>query len=579
MIETDVLIVGAGPAGATSALLLATYGIDNIVINKYGSTSPTARAHITNQRAMEILRDLDLEEEAKKQSTPQNLMGNHIYCESLAGRELGRLLTWYNRLDFKAEHDRASPCAVCDLPQSRMEPLLMQAAADRGARIRLHTEYMSLDQDSDGVTAKLKDRLTGEIYEVRAKYLIGADGGKSKIVQDLELPLEGRSNLSGAMNIEFNADLTEYYEHRPGDMFMMVQPGLDDGRISLPLIRMVRPWDKWLSTWTYDINKGQPNIDKPRAEELVSRLIGDDSIHIEITSISFWAMNDVYAKENTRGRVFCMGDAVHRHPPMNGLGSNTCLQDAYNLCWKLALVLQGHANSALLTSYQDERVPIAKQIVKQANKSLRFLPPILGGLGLPRVAEQKDLDRQLEVLSENSLDGEKIRQDLEAAIKGSLEGFNGHGVELNQRYMSEAIIPDGTPDPGFTRDEVLHYQPSTRPGAHLPHAWLTRNGHRISTLDLCGKGRFTLLTGIAGDGWKDAVIKVKDAFGIDIAVHTIGPGQNFEDSYFEFADLRETSESGALLIRPDMMIAWRAIRFSASAGDDLVSAMGQILSR
>ncbi len=455
----------------------------------------------------------------------------------------------------------------------------MQAAAERGSEIRLNTEYLDLEQDAQGVTARLRHRLTGDAFQVRAKYLIAADGGNSRIVQELGLPLEEQSDLSGAVNIEFDADLSQYYEHRPGDMFMMVQPGLDEGRITLPFFRVVRPWDKWLTTWTYDVKKGRPTVDLDRAKQLASRLIGDNCVDITVTSISFWTINALYANENIRGRVFCMGDAVHRHSPMNGLGSNTCLQDAYNLCWKLAFVLRGQAQLSLLSSYQEERIPVGKQIVKQATRSLRYLPPVLGGLGLPRYSVRDDLDRQLQMLSENSPAAAKMRQSLQAAIEGSLEGFNGHGAELNQRYTSDAIVQDGTADPGFDRNEVLHYQPSTRPGAHLPHAWLTRKGHRVSTLDICGKGRFTLLTGITGAAWSDAAASVNKTMAIEIIVHIIGYKQPYEDAYFEFAGLREISESGALLVRPDMMIGWRAMAWSASATQELQAVIEKILGR
>src|SRR5918999_3407446 len=161
-VETDVLVVGSGPAGGATALLLSTYGVANIVVTKYGQLSDTPRAHITNQRTMEVLRDAGIEDKVVAQATPQHLMGDTTFCSSLAGEELGRLRTWYTHPLRKAEHDLASPSAICDMPQHLMEPVLVENAIARGTSFRYQTEYLSLEQDGDGVTATVRDRLRGD---------------------------------------------------------------------------------------------------------------------------------------------------------------------------------------------------------------------------------------------------------------------------------------------------------------------------------------------------------------------------------------------------------------------------------
>ena len=162
MIETDVLIVGSGPAGSSSALFLATYGVQNMVITKYRWTANTPRAHITNQRAVEIMRDMGLEDEVKAKGTPQPLMGDTVFCTSLAGDELARLHTWGTHPARLADYTLASPCIHYDLPQDIFEPIILGAAATRGSRVRFDTEYLSHVQDSDGVTVTALDRVTGE---------------------------------------------------------------------------------------------------------------------------------------------------------------------------------------------------------------------------------------------------------------------------------------------------------------------------------------------------------------------------------------------------------------------------------
>ncbi len=156
-IETDVVIVGAGPAGLASALFLSGYGVKNMVLEMFPWTAHVPRAHITNQRTMEIMRDAGLEEEVKEKGVPQELMGDTVFCTSLAGEELARLHTWGTHPRRKADYDLASPSRHCDIPQTLLEPIILGGAARRGSRIRFNTEYLSFEQDEDGVTVTARD--------------------------------------------------------------------------------------------------------------------------------------------------------------------------------------------------------------------------------------------------------------------------------------------------------------------------------------------------------------------------------------------------------------------------------------
>ena len=199
-----------------------------------------------------------------------------------------------------------------------------------------------------------------------------------------------------------------------------------------------------------------------------------------------------------------MGDACHRHPPSNGLGSNTSIQDAYNLAWKLALVLQGKAAPSLLDTYQDERAPIGRQIVLRANKSIEEFGPIFDALGLLDTSDPDVMKAHMEARKEDTPEAAEQRRKLREAIELKNYEFNAHGVEMNHRYRSSAVVTDGTPEPEFTRDPELYYHPTTWPGARLPHVWLEQAGRKVSNHDLAGKGRFALFTGIGGDAWVEA---------------------------------------------------------------------------
>ncbi|MGW7685050.1 FAD-dependent monooxygenase [Kribbella sp. NPDC054772] len=576
MITTDVLIVGSGPAGGAASLFLSTYGVDTIVLTRYGWTANTPRAHITNQRTIELMRDMGIEDEVTDKGTAHHLMGETAFCTSLAGEEIGRIRTWGTHPRRLADYTEASPCLPIDLPQTLFEPILLSTAASRGARLRFNTEYLSLEQDADGVTATVRDRLSGSTYQIRAKYLIGADGGRSKVAQDIELPMAGAMDIEGSMNIVFEADLSRYVAHRPSVLYWVLQPGAQIGGIGAGLVRMVRPWNEWLIVWGYDINQPPPVVDEAMATEIVHNLVGDDTIDVKLKSTSVWSVNHMYAEKTSQGRVFCMGDAIHRHPPSNGLGSNTSIQDAYNLAWKLALVLEGHAAPELLDSYNDERAPIARQIVDRANKSRNQFGQIFHALGMTPDAPP---GRTIESRKDDTPAAAAQRAELRKAIELKDYEFNAHGVELGQRYRSSAVIADGTPEPPYERDHELYYHPTTWPGARIPHCWLTRGSETVSTLDVVGKGRFTLLTGIGGEAWVKAAQSVSEQLGVPIEAFVIGPGRELDDLYGDWARVREIPDAGCLFVRPDAHIAYRAFDQPDDPTETLRQAVGSLLGR
>ncbi len=574
MLETDVLIVGSGPAGSSAALALSTYGVRNLLITKYRWLADTPRAHITNQRTMEIFRDLGIEAEIQALASPQHIMGNNVFCTSLAGEELGRLRTWGTHPRRNADYTMASPSSMCDMPQNLLEPILLGHAAARGTQVRFSTEYLSLEQDAAGVTATVEDRISGERYQIRAKYLLGADGGNSTVAEDIGLPMEGQMGVAGSINIVCRADLSHYVAHRPSVLYWVLQPGSNIGGVGMGVVRMVRPWNEWLIIWGYDIAAGPPELDTKTATEIVHNLIGDPSIPVEIRSVSTWTVNDRYATRYSSGRVFCMGDAVHRHPPNNGLGSNTSVQDAYNLAWKLALVLPGKAAPSLLDTYNGERAPIGKQIVTRANKSRDEFGPIFAALGLLDTNDAVQMRQNMEALKADTPVAAERRERLRQAIAHKSYEFNAHGVEMNQRYKSAAIVSDGTPEPPCDSDAELYCQPTTWPGARLPHVWLGRDRKQISSLDLVGKGRFTLLTGIGGESWAKAAALVAARFQIPMESFLIGHGRDLLDLYGDWAQTREIGEAGCVLVRPDGYVAWRAAGAAGSVNEAEASLAG-----
>lgn len=579
VVTTDVLIVGSGPAGASAALFLSTHGVDNIMITKYRWTANTPRAHITNQRTMEVLRDAGIEEEVLAKAVPHDQMGDTVYCESLAGEEIGRRPTWGFRPDRRADYELASPSMPCDIPQTLLEPILVENATKRGTQTQFSTEYLSHTQDSEGVSVKVRNRLTGHRYTIRAKYLVGADGARSQIAEDIDIPFEGKMDIGGSMNITFKADLADLVAHRPSILYWVFHPGSNIGGIGAGLVRCVRPWNEWLVVWGFDINGPAPELDEDEAKAIVRNLVGIPDLEMEITGYSLWGNNEMWATHMQNGRVFIAGDAAHRHPPSHGLGSNTSIQDAYNLAWKLAAVVKDQASPELLETYSVERAPIAKQIVTRANNSGREYGPIFEALGVADAKTEEEFRENLKLRKEPTPEGAARRKALRKALDNKDFEFNAQGTEIGQFYQSTAVVCDGHGRPEMTEDPLLHHQKSTYPGLRLPHAWIGDNRGKQSTHDIATGTGFTLFTGITGRPWAEAAEQVAKDLGIELKIVVIGEGCAYQDLYGDWLRQREIEEDGVILVRPDKHVGWRAHQLVADPQAALTAVLSSILGR
>jgi 2,4-dichlorophenol 6-monooxygenase len=572
-VVTDVLIVGAGPAGASAAVFLGRLGVRCLVVSKHRGTSETPRAHITNQRAMEALRDAGLEPSCMALASPAESIGHTFFLRSMLGEEIARVPAWGNDPERMGDYAAGSPCRMCDLPQTELEPILVTEATRLGCEVRFRTELKSFEQDASGVTARFHDRLTRQDFQVRAKFMIGADGARSRVVEQLGIPLVGKHGLGNAINVYCDIDLADAMEHRQASLYAVIQPG-SSLWAPVAVFRMVRRWDRWLVALIVPESAENPEPSSSDIQARILELVGREAKSVEILDVSRWTINDIVAQQYSVGRVFCMGDAVHRHPPTNGLGSNTCIQDAFNLAWKLALVLKDKAGPALLASYEPERQPVGQQIVARANKSMiqnAIVWDLLGG-GTRRVMTPEE--------HAAVFDTPQGRAQLRTELDKMRFEYHAHGVELNRHYESSAVCTDGSVRKPYERDVELYYQPSTHPGSPLPHAWLGTRlpGPRVSTLDLAGKGRFAIFTGPGGEAWGEAARSVARDLGLEIACYRIGPFLDYEDPYGTWGRLSEVEEAGCVLVRPDLYVGWRSATLVPGPTDVLHRALKSILS-
>jgi 2,4-dichlorophenol 6-monooxygenase len=301
---------------------------------------------------------------------------------------------------------------------------------------------------------------------------------------------------------------------------------------------------------------------------------------MKIHKITRWTVEGVLAKTFREGRVFLVGDAAHRHPPTGGLGLTSGIQDAHNLCWKIAAVLKGQANEALLDSYELERRPVdARNIQRSLENAMTHLQ--MGpAFGLnPGATPDANWAQFKRIWSGKPEDAERRRAALRAIRLLSMEA-NELNVEYGYRYSSPAVVPDGSPEPKPI-DDIRLYEPSTRPGSPLPHAWVDdESGNRRALKDLVVPGRFLLIAGEGGQDWCDAAAALTADNDLPIDAVRIGhiDGDLF-DPRLAWAQFRGIGAKGAVLVRPDRVVGWRQPGAAADPAATLAEALGTILGR
>jgi 2,4-dichlorophenol 6-monooxygenase len=275
--------------------------------------------------------------------------------------------------------------------------------------------------------------------------------------------------------------------------------------------------------------------------------------------------------------VFLAGDAAHRHSPMGGLGLNTGIQDVHNLTWKLAAVIAGDADPRLLDSYETERRPVGRRNIEWATLNFFNHLAAASGFGMLPGAPEAHNRAAIAALWSDSPDGAARRARLADFYWGARREFQELDVELGFEYAdSPAVLADGSDAP--PRDPVGHaYVPTTRPGHRLPHAWLEQDGQRRATHDVLRPGGFTLLAGPAADGWAQAGRRLAVECGLPLEVIQLGCDAHDPDG--GWAAVCEHAPDGAVLVRPDGHVGFRAVRAAHDPFDALATVLDVLLGR
>ncbi|MEV8613491.1 FAD-dependent monooxygenase [Amycolatopsis sp. NPDC051373] len=523
--KVGVLIVGGAYTGLSTALGLAWRGVRSLLVERRPTTATLPKAWGLNMRTTELLRNIPGVDASLTAAEITGKLVQHRVGASLVASEVVASDTE----QILALRRRVTSTLPQVLPQSTIEKALREQAERLGADLRYGTELVSWTQAEDGVTATLRDVASGQEGTVHAEYLVAADGHASPIRERLGVPLDGGGQVGHIYVVTFEADLPQYTQDKQPFVVTVRGQGMSiifDGNV--------------LTLWVdYFPEKGESDADftEDRCVERVRRAVGIPDLDCRIVNTRSFALNHHLARQFKVGRVILAGDAAHSCPPVGGQGGSLALQDGYELAWRLALVTGGQAGSGLLDAWEVERRPIVNIT----------------------------LEREVELL--------KIAEGRVLATSDPSQPIPTAKEMLGFRYHSSTVRTEPDDDLSLQEDPM---NPSGFPGTRAPHVRLRREEPELSTQELFGPG-FVLLTDPHGTSWLGAADKVSESLGLDIASYTIGAELvDTEDAWHSRYGI---SPGGAVLVRPDGVIAWRSKTAAGDPEHELDEALTAVLAR
>ncbi|MFJ7203987.1 FAD-dependent oxidoreductase [Streptomyces sp. NPDC098789] len=516
-VRVPVLVVGGSLVGLSTSLFLSRHGIRHLLVEKHAGTSEHPRGRGINARTMELFRTAGAEPAIRRAAAA--LAGNNgiLQTESLTGDQHNWLV---KEVDPGGALARFSPTGWCLCSQNNIEPELAAQSRAQGADVRFSTELMSFDQDENGVDALVKDRETGEHIRVRADFLIAADGPRSPVREALRIPQTGGGELFHNVSITFRSErLTEVLGDLRFIVCYLIRPGADGALLPVDNDTL------WVfhAPWHPDQGETLEDFTDERCVRQIREAIGVPDLDVAIGGKAPWHAAERVAVRYSSGRVFLAGDAAHEMCPTGAFGSNTGIQDAHNLAWKIAAVLDGSAGIDLLDTYEAERLPVARATSERASARSAehshpgYAPPPTMGGGGPR-----------------------------SGVLPTAMGYCYPVGAVVGGDQDRPVIPEGLRLKGDV-------------GTRAPHMWVTRAGQRLSTLDLYERS-FVLLTS-PGTPWAAAAGQVARRSGARLDAYTVGSAGSGADLVqaddADWTEVHELPAGGAVLVRPDGFVAWR----------------------
>ncbi|MEV0184866.1 FAD-dependent monooxygenase [Streptomyces sp. NPDC050625] len=516
--RVPVLIVGGSLVGLSMSLFLGRLGVRHMLVERHSGTSHHPRGRGNNVRTMELFRVAGIEPDIH--TAASLLSDNHgiLQAPTLVG-DAGEWL--FKHIDPSGGLARFSPTGWCLCSQNDLEPVLLDGARRLGGDLRYSHEMETFEHDAEGVTAIVRDRGSEERYTVHADYLVAADGPRSPVRSRLGIHQSGPGELFANVSVTFRSKLlADVVGDRRFICCYLTDPEADGALLP------VDNKERWVfhAPWHPERGETLDDFTEDRLARHIRRAVGVPDLDVELTGKASWRAAERVADRYREGRVFLAGDSAHEMSPTGAFGSNTGIQDAHNLAWKLAAVLEGWAGPHLLETYDTERRPVAAATSARASaRSVEHSHP--GFSPSPGVGNKKG---------------------------GILP------VVLGYRYPKGAVIDADPAQPVVPEGMDLAGQP----GSRAPHMWLHRGGERISTIDLYERS-LVLLTDAPDDaGWHAAARRVADRDGVRLDAYRIGPGPDADLTHDsdtdDWARVHGTTADGAVLVRPDGFVAWRA---------------------
>jgi 2-polyprenyl-6-methoxyphenol hydroxylase-like FAD-dependent oxidoreductase len=548
--QVPVLICGGGPVGLLTSILLSRAGIRNLVVEKRDRINTMPRARGITVRSVEIVSQLGLQKLLEAISLPALWMKSFVYTEKLAGEILGVMHA--KAMDPDAQDNGYSPQKYLVAAQDRIDPLLYEAASGYSeAEVRFNNEVTGYVEDETGITATVR-RPNGTISRIRSEYLIAADGGRSPLRAMSGIGESGARNLRSFINNHIRADFSRFTAGREAALIWTFAPGLEglfqplDGKKSWAVQVQYDPETFEDDTWTEE-----------QACAHIRAMIGHPAAHdveIEIVRTYTFTLSMMISNALRKGRLLLTGDAAHQVPPHGGFGLNTGLQSAHNLAWKLAMVLRGDAPDALLDTYDSERREVAQRVCDFGRKNAGYIEQMLSAMRNASSTEEKS-----------------------AIITASQQYGNWWGLDLGVHYEGDgAFVADDVALPQVA-DPVINFVPHAKPGYRAPHFWALQGRDRVSSIELC-HSQFVLFVGPAGEAWMRAESDDRLGLKSKIKCYRVAPDGDLVPDR-DFCSLYGIGPSGAVLVRPDGHVAFRAQDSTGDPMARLSAALDHVLRR
>ncbi|MEU6986713.1 FAD-dependent monooxygenase [Streptomyces sp. NPDC046324] len=532
--RTPVLIVGGSLVGLSTSLFLGRLGVPHILVERHAATSIHPRGRGNNVRTMELFRGAGVQQRIEEAASVLGRNNGILQTPSLVG-DAGEWL--FKEIDPGGGLARFSPAGWCLCSQNDLEPVLLETARQLGGDLRFSSELMSFEQDAEGVTARVKSRETGEHVTIRADYLVAADGPRSPVREQLGIGQSGPGDLFHNVSVMFvSRGLADVVGDRRFVVCYLTNPEADGALLP------VDNQEHWVfhAPWHPELGETLEEFTDERCAEHIRRAVGVPDLDVEIKGRAPWHAAQRVAQRYADGRVFLVGDAAHEMPPTGAFGSNTGIQDAHNIAWKLAAVLAGWAGPGLLASYDEERRPVAEATSSRASsRSVEHSHPGYApepGAGGP---------------------GGRKGGILNVAL-----GYRYPRGAVRGADLTVPVVPDSLRLTG-------------EPGSRAPHMWVKRAGERVSTLDLYER-TLVLLSSGSSAGWHTAAARVAEELSLPLVPYRIGDGPEAELSSegLDWAEVHGVTADGAVLVRPDGFVAWR----SDGAASDPEAALREVVT-